>query len=132
MDKSREFAFKGKLENISHYENLMAFGMKISKKALTEWANVKFDTSIPHMTIGRLLKKKTLLTTFDVGHMVDSKHIRRCNVLKWSKVLSTGLQQCKRRAPPYPMINWWLQHIDSILCNLKILLRRNSNSHMDG
>ena len=51
--------------------------MKISKKALTEWANVKFDTSIPHMTSGRLLKKKTLLTTFDVGHMVDSKRIRK-------------------------------------------------------
>ena len=30
------------------------------------------------MTIGRLLKKKTLLTTFDVGHiMANSKRIRK-------------------------------------------------------
>lgn len=30
--------FKEKLEIISHYESLVASGMKISKKALTEWA----------------------------------------------------------------------------------------------
>ena len=73
MGKGREFIFKEKLEIISHYENLMASWMKNSKKASTEWANVKFDTSVSKMTIGRLLKKNTLLTTFDVGHMVDFK-----------------------------------------------------------
>ena len=55
----------------------MASRMKISKKASTEWANVKFDTSVSQMTIGRLLKKKTSLTTFDVGHMANSKRIRK-------------------------------------------------------
>ena len=34
MGKGREFTFKEKLEIISHYENLMASGMKISKKAI--------------------------------------------------------------------------------------------------
>ena len=37
----------------------------------------QFGTSVSHMTIGRLLKKKTLFTTFDVGHKVDSKRIRK-------------------------------------------------------
>ena len=55
----------------------MASRMKISKKALTEWANVKFGTFVSHMTIRRLLKHKTLLTTFDVGHMAHSKGIRK-------------------------------------------------------
>ena len=41
MGKGREFTFKEKLEIISHYENLMASKMKISKKASTEWANVE-------------------------------------------------------------------------------------------
>ena len=73
MDKGRNFTFKQKLEIISHHENLMALGMKISKKALTEWTNVKFDTSVLQITIGRVLKKKYSLTTFDVGHLVDFK-----------------------------------------------------------
>ena len=46
MGKGRKFTFKQKLEIYSHYENLMASRMKISKKALTERANVKFDTSV--------------------------------------------------------------------------------------
>ena len=36
MGKGREFTFKEKLEIISHYESLVALGMKISKKTLTE------------------------------------------------------------------------------------------------
>ena len=78
--------------------------MEISMKALTEWANVKFDTIILHMTIGRVLTKKYLLTTFDVGHLFILSALERCNVPKCSKLRSAGLQQCKRRAQPYPMI----------------------------
>ena len=50
--------------------------MKISKKTLTKWANVKFGTSISQMTIDRALKKKDSFTTFDVDHLGDSKYIR--------------------------------------------------------
>ena len=41
MGKGREFTFKEKLEIISHYENLVTSGIKISKKAMTEWTNTK-------------------------------------------------------------------------------------------
>ena len=37
MGKDRDFTFKEKLEIISHYENLVASRIKISKKAMTEW-----------------------------------------------------------------------------------------------
>ena len=49
----------------------------MSKKALTEWANIKYGTSVSQMTIGRLLKRKGELTTFDVGHLGDTKCIRK-------------------------------------------------------
>jgi hypothetical protein len=55
---------------------LVASRMRINKKALTWWANVKFDTSILEMTIGRILKKKDTLTTFDVGRLANSKPVR--------------------------------------------------------
>ena len=51
--------------------------MKISKKALTEWVDVKFDTSVSQMTIDRVLKMKDLLTTFDVGQLANPKRIRK-------------------------------------------------------
>ena len=54
MGEGREFTFKENVEIISHYENLVASRMKISKKTLTEWANVKVHTSVLHMTIGRV------------------------------------------------------------------------------
>ena len=55
---------------------------------------------ILEMTIGRVLKKN-LLTVFDVGHMANSKRIRKVQCLKWSKLFSVGLQQCKRRGQSY-------------------------------
>ena len=58
MGKGREFTFKEKLDIISHNESLMTSGMKISKKAMTEWANVKFDTSVSQMTIGSLEEER--------------------------------------------------------------------------
>ena len=77
MGKGKELTFKEKLEIVSYYENLVTSGMKINKEALTEWANVKFDTLVSQMTIGKALKKKDSLTTIDVGHLVDSKRIRK-------------------------------------------------------
>ena len=72
MGKGREFTFKEKLEIITHYESLVASWMELSKKKLTEWANVNFDTSVLHMTIGRVVKKKYSLITFDVGHLASA------------------------------------------------------------
>ncbi len=82
MGKGREFTFKEKLEIISHYENLVASGRKISKKAMTEWANTKFGASVSQMTMGKILNKKASLTTFDVGHLGDSKRIRKVQCLE--------------------------------------------------
>ena len=103
MSKGRGLSFKEKLEIIFHYESLVASRMKIIKNELTEWANGKFDTTIPHITIGRVLKKKSSLTTFDMGHLVDSKRIRK---VQCSKVEQACLQPCKRRAQSY-LINCW-------------------------
>ena len=77
MDRSQEFSFKEKQENISHHESLLASGQKMSNKALTKWANVKYGTSVLQMTIGRLLKCKGKLTTFDVGHLADTRRIKK-------------------------------------------------------
>ena len=44
---------------------------------MTEWANTKFGASVSQMTMGRILNKKASLTTFDVGHLGDSKRIRK-------------------------------------------------------
>ena len=67
MGKARQFSFKEKLDIIFHYENLVASGIEISKKTWTEWANVKFDTSVSQMTVGRVLKKKIYTYHFLCG-----------------------------------------------------------------
>ena len=77
MGRSREFSFKEKQEIISHHESLLASRQNMSNKALTEWANVKYGTSVSQMTIGRLLKRKGELTTFDVGHLAHTECIRK-------------------------------------------------------
>ena len=44
---------------------------------MTEWVDIKFGASISQMTMGRILNKNASLTTFDVGHLGDSKRIRK-------------------------------------------------------
>ena len=82
MGNGREFSFEEKLKFVFYYKILVDSWMKISKKALTKWVNVKLDTLVSQMTIARVLKEKDPLTTFDVGDLDDSKCIRLVQCLK--------------------------------------------------
>ena len=53
MTRSQEFTFKENQEIIAHYENSVSSGHKITQKALMEWANAKYRTSVSVMSIGR-------------------------------------------------------------------------------
>jgi hypothetical protein len=55
----------------------MSSGHKITQKALMEWANAKYRTSVSTMSIGRLLKKKESVPKEDVGQLGEMKRLRK-------------------------------------------------------
>ena len=63
-------------------------------------------TSVSQKTIGRLLKKRNLLTTFDVDHMVDSKCIRKVQCPQVKQATFNLLTTMQKKAQLYLMIYW--------------------------
>ena len=72
MGKDREFTFRKKLEIISHYESLVASGIKISKKALTKWALKKYFEQRPNDALSHIKSIQRLHKEVSSHHLEAS------------------------------------------------------------
>ena len=52
-------------------------GHKLTQKALTDWANAKYETSVSAMSIGKVLKKKEFLCKQDVGQFGEKRRLKK-------------------------------------------------------
>ena len=72
MAKGHEFTLEQEQEIIQYRETKLANG-KITNRALTVWADSHFHVN----TSGRIIKQKEHFSGLDVGHLSDSKHLRK-------------------------------------------------------
>ena len=56
---------------------MLASGGKITNRALTTWANAHFQVNTSKMNFGRIVKQKEYFSGLDVGHLSDSKRLRK-------------------------------------------------------
>src|ERR1700737_23906 len=61
MEKASEFSLAQKKKILLYRQSHVESGQRISNRALTLWANAKFQASSSEMSISRLLKRKDLL-----------------------------------------------------------------------
>ena len=77
MAKDHEFILEQNQKIVQYRETVLASGGKITNRALTAWANVHFQVNAFEMNIGRIVKKKEHFSGLDVGHLGDSKCLRK-------------------------------------------------------
>ena len=77
MAKGHEFTLEQKQEIIQYHEIVLASGGKITNRALTAYANADFQVNASEMNIGRIVKRKEHFSGLNVGHLSDSKHVRK-------------------------------------------------------
>lgn len=77
MAKGHEFTLEQKQEIIQYRETVLASGGKITNRALTAWANAHFQVNASEMNIGRIVKRKEHFSGLYVGHLGDSKRLRK-------------------------------------------------------
>jgi hypothetical protein len=77
MAKGHEFTLEQKQEIIQYRETVLTSGGKITNRALTAWANAHFQVNASEMNIGRIIKRKEHFSGLDVGHLGDSKRLRK-------------------------------------------------------
>ena len=73
----QRITLKQKQEIIQYREIMIASGGKITNRALTTWANAHFQVNTSEMNIGRIVKRKEHFSGLDVGHLGDSKCLRK-------------------------------------------------------
>lgn len=76
MGKASEFSLAQKKEILLYRQSHIESGQRISNRALTLWANAKFQASSSEMSISRLLKRKDLLD-LDIEAPPTIKRVRK-------------------------------------------------------